>query len=194
MTEPKKNRPHVSLAWREWLETQTTTQLTSSLAEREKVVLNLDGADRDHMMREIEMIKDEFKRRDSAVFVRDEFFPRITMRNARDAVLLAHLLHSHAVETIEMAEKVAQIKLLHDAGYKMNVSFTDINTGKATQDFEQVQKDLAEGALHTAELLASVSEELQRLRESEGVKLSEKEAADFDAIANLVQEVKGEES
>lgn len=192
MTE--ENKPFISLAWREWLEMQDITQLESSLRQRVQNAETQEGADKDHTLREIAMIEEEMKRRDQAAKTRADFFPRITIRSAKDASLIAQLLHEHAREVIATTERILQFKRLKDLGFPVAVHFVVDDSGETTDDFDRVLQDLGARAIDTAELLGCVSEEIIRLKDAEGVELSEEEAATFKAMTDLVDGVKGEES
>lgn len=187
---------HVSQAWRAWLETQTEAQLQTSLGERERLVMTQEsGSDEHaHTLREIEMIRDEYKRREEAERVKNQFFPRITLRKLTDASLLGQLLHTHAREVISMSQNVMQYKRLSEAGFPIGVQFVDPMTGETSNDIDQILHDLGERAIYAAELLAAVSEEMLRLRDEEGVNLSDTEKEAFGAIVQLVEEVRKDES
>lgn len=187
---------HVSGAWREWLETQSPEQLRTSMDERMQQVANMhEGVDpmREHLLREIGMIDAEIRRREESQRLRDQFFPRISLRNIRDAKLLAQLLHVHAQEVLGMSQQVLQYKKLADAGFPIGVKFVDPMTGAENTDIDEVMSDLAERAIFTAELLGAVSEEMIRLKSDEGVELDEHENEIFAGIVKLVQEMKGDE-
>lgn len=187
---------HISGAWREWLETQTPEQLRTSMDERMQQVANMhEGVDpmRETLLREIGMIDAEIRRREESQRLRDQFFPRISLRNIRDAKLLAQLLHAHAQEVLGMSQQVLQYKRLADSGFPIGVHFMDPMTGETSNDIDQVLSDLAERAIFTAELLGAVSEEMLRLKSDEGVELDEHENEIFDGIVRLVQEMKGDE-
>lgn len=188
------NGLHISHAWRTWLESQDTRQLETSLGERERLVMTQKAGSEEHThtLREMEMIRAEFKRREEAERVRAEFFPRISIRNVRDAKLLAQLLHSHAQEVLSMSQQVLQYKKLSDAGFPIVVQFMDPMTGENTDDIDAVLSDLAERAIYTAELLGSVSEEMLRLKSDEGVELDERENEIFGQIVRLVENMKEE--
>lgn len=183
---------HISHAWRAWLETQTEAQLQTSLGERERLIMTQEsGSDEHtHTLREIEMIREEYARRLEAERVKAEFFPRITIRNVKDAKLLAQLLHTHAQEVLSMSQQVLQYKRLSDAGFPIGVQFMDPMTGETSNDIDAVLSDLAERAIYTAELLGSVSEEMLRLKSDEGVELDERENEIFGQIVRLVGEMK----
>lgn len=186
----------ISGAWREWLETQTRQQLEQSLGERERLAATQESGtdEHTHTLREIAMLRDEFKRRDDAQRTREQFFPRITLRKRSDASLLGQLLHTHAKEVISMSQQVMQYKRLSDAGFPIGVQFVDPMSGETSDDIDQILSDLAERAIYAAELLAAVSEEMLRLKDEEGVNLSDAENEAFGAIVQLVEEVRKEES
>ena len=183
---------HISHAWRTWLESQTEAQLQTSLGERERLVMTQTAGteEHSHTLREIEMIREEYKRRQEEERVKAEFYPRIKIRGLRDASLIAQLLHSHAQEVLGMSQQVLQYKKLSDAGFPIGVKFVDPMTGKESDDIDAILSDLAERAIFTAELLGSVSEEMLRLRSDEGVELDERENEVFEGIVRLVQEMK----
>lgn len=184
---------HISGAWREWLETQTPEQLRSSMAERADQVRTLESGDqKEHLLREIGMIESEIRRREEAERVRAQFFPRVTLRNMKDAQLLAQLLHAHAQEVLNLTQQTMQYKRLADSGFPLSVQFFN-ERGEVTSDIEAVLQDLGDRAIYTAELLGAVSEEMLRLRDTEGVELSERENETFGEIVRLVEEMKGDE-
>lgn len=185
----------ISGAWREWLEGQTVAQLNSSLANRRDLLAHEPNGNEMSLQKEIDMIERELVRRaEEANKTREAFFPRITLRKMKDATLLGQLLHSHAQDVMAMSQHVLQYKKLSDAGFPIGVTFMDPASGESSNDIEQVLSDLAERALYAAELLAAVSEEMLRLKDEEGVNLSDAENKAFDAIAQLVKDVKERES
>lgn len=189
MTENRT--PH---AWRAWLESQDTRQLDTSLIERERLALSQEvgSEDHNHTLREIEMIREEFARRKEAERVREEFFPRVTMRNAKDAQLMAQLLHAHALELLDSMQSVMQLKMAQDMGLPITATFIGRVSGQGTQDADQVLSDLGKRAVDTADFLAAVSSELMRLNDDSGIALTDEEKNSFDAIIEMIKKMETE--
>lgn len=184
---------HISGAWRDWLETQTPEQLRTSMDERMQQVRTLESGDhKEHLLREIGMIESEIRRREEAERVRAQFFPRVTLRNMKDAQLLAQLLHAHAQEVLALTQQTLQYKRLADSGFPLSVQFYN-ERGEVTSDIDAVLQDLGNRAIYAAELLGAVSEEMLRLRDTEGVELTEKENEAFGEMVKLVEQMKEEE-
>lgn len=180
--------------WKLWLETQSMEQLKMSLSGREEELPKVEGEKAKELLtREIGMLREELARREEAERVKANFFPRVMIRNMKDAQIIGQLLHAHAVEVIGMSQNVMQYKRLEMHGFPVEINFTDPMTGQTTRDIDQVLSDLTDRALYTAELLAAVSGEIARLSDDENVTLNESEKDAFAEIVRLATSLRKEQ-
>lgn len=116
-----------------------------------------------------------------------ELFPRVTFRDLDDAKMTATVLYESATTLLEECQKIRHFQWLNSMSVGIEIALADRNGEQRTAD--EALAIYSERLMKCAQLLAAVTEEIDRLQRGSDVELSAKDQAISDQFAAIIRDL-----